>query len=40
MKVTLQKDSVDCGPACLHMVFSHYGVSVSLDTLIEMSDLN
>jgi len=32
---TLQLDSMDCGPACLHMIAKHYGRNFSLQSLRE-----
>ena len=40
MKIVLQSDSVDCGPACLSMVFSHYGIYADLDNIKELSGLS
>lgn len=30
-----QLDTMDCGPACLHIIAAHYGRSWSLQTLRE-----
>lgn len=33
MKLTLQHDAMQCGIACLSMVFSHYGRDYSIEFL-------
>lgn len=38
MKIVLQKDSIDCGPACLVMIFGEYGIEVELDDITELAD--
>jgi len=37
MKVVIQHDMMDCGPACLSMISSHYGKNISLQEIREYS---
>ncbi len=39
MKFTRQFDQMDCGPACIRMVASHYGKDYSLSYLRSLSHL-
>lgn len=40
MKLFVQHDAVDCGPACIKMIAKHYGKNYSLQYLRERSYLN
>lgn len=40
MKIFLQKDSTDCGPACLAMVCSHFGKDVPISYISGLSSLD
>ena len=37
MKFTPQHDQMDCGPACLSMIASHYGKTYTIEYLREIS---
>ncbi len=39
-KVYRQFDSMDCGPACLKMIFKHYGKEISLERLKAATQVN
>lgn len=39
MKIILQPDSMDCGPACLGMIARHYGKEYSLDGIRKNSHI-
>jgi ATP-binding cassette subfamily B protein len=40
MKFHAQMDQMSCGPTCLKMVCSHYGLEISISELNEISDLS